>query len=157
MTKIGQSDDTEKKIVELILRYITPSTSLILAVSAAYNNLENSDSLQLALRVDPSRDRTVAVITKLDLAPDHRKLKKELMGVEVAVKLGIIGVINRTEEDIQLKKNFKEIIEGERTFLLKNFPSIASQNGTTFLAHQINRLLLTHIEKCFPDLDVCIL
>lgn len=76
------------------------------------------------------------------------------MGVDIDVKLGIVGVINRSEKYIDLNKSFKETIEQEHTFLKQKFPGIASQNGTSYFAHRINRLLLTHIEKHFPELKV---
>lgn len=49
------------------MKYVVPKNALILALSPATNDLANSDSLQLARQVDPEGDRTIGVITKIDL------------------------------------------------------------------------------------------
>lgn len=49
------------------MHYVMPANALILALSPATNDLANSDSLQLAREVDPDGDRTIGVITKIDL------------------------------------------------------------------------------------------
>jgi replication fork clamp-binding protein CrfC len=49
------------------MKYIRPSNALILALSPANADLANSDSLQLAREVDPKGDRTIGVVTKIDL------------------------------------------------------------------------------------------
>ena len=67
MPVAGQPADIESQIRSLILHYVMPSNALILALSPATNDLANSDSLQLAREVDPDGDRTIGVITKIDL------------------------------------------------------------------------------------------
>lgn len=49
------------------MRFIRPQNSLILALSSANTDLANSDSLQMAREVDPLGDRTIGVVTKIDL------------------------------------------------------------------------------------------
>lgn len=63
----GQASDIENQIKRLILRFIRPQNALILALSAANTDLANSDSLQIAREVDPHGDRTIGVVTKIDL------------------------------------------------------------------------------------------
>lgn len=63
-----------------------------------------------------------------------------LCGRVIPVKLGIIGVINRSQLDIKNKKEIEQAIKDEATFLQKNYPSIASRNGTTYLAKTLNRV-----------------
>ena len=63
----GQPVDIETQIRNLIMKYVMPANALILALSPATNDLANSDSLQLAREVDPEGDRTIGVITKIDL------------------------------------------------------------------------------------------
>ena len=49
------------------MKYVRPDNALILALSPATSDLANSDSLKLASEVDPDGDRTIGVITKIDL------------------------------------------------------------------------------------------
>jgi vacuolar protein sorting-associated protein 1 len=62
-----QPRDIEKQIRDMILRYITKPSCIILAVTAANTDLANSDGLKLARDVDPEGSRTIGVLTKVDL------------------------------------------------------------------------------------------
>ena len=48
--------------------------------------------------------RTLAVVTKLDLMDHGTDAVDVLLGRVIPVKLGIIGVVNRSQADIQNKK-----------------------------------------------------
>jgi hypothetical protein len=50
--------------------------------------------------------RTLAVITKLDLMDHGTDAVDVLLGRVIPVKLGIIGVVNRSQHDINNKKVF---------------------------------------------------
>ena len=67
-------------------------------------------------------------------------------------KLGIIGVINRSQQDIIDKKDIKEAIKNETSFLQRKYPTLATRNGTPYLAKTLNRLLMHHIRDCLPQL-----
>lgn len=70
ITKIQVGDqppDIEDQILKLILSYISNPNSLILAVTPANQDFATSDSLKLAKEVDKEGNRTLAVLTKLDL------------------------------------------------------------------------------------------
>lgn len=157
--KAGQPIDTPEKIRELVSKYITPKDSLILAVSAANEDFENSASIRMAREVDPNGDRTLAVLTKLDLAKKTKNiltLTDMLQSRVISVKLGVIGVINRCGADIKRGKSFPDVLADEKKFLTQNFQLIASKHGTEYLAHYLNRLLLTHIEACLPEIEVSV-
>lgn len=49
------------------MKYISPPNALILALTAANTDIANSDSLQMARSVDPDGDRTIGVVSKIDL------------------------------------------------------------------------------------------
>ena len=70
MTKIPTGDqpmDIEKKINDLNMSYVSQKHAIIMAVCAANVDLANSDGLKLSRRVDPFGDRTIGVVTKIDL------------------------------------------------------------------------------------------
>jgi vacuolar protein sorting-associated protein 1 len=62
-----QPRDIEKQIRDMILRYITKASCIVLAVTPANMDLANSDGLKLAREVDPDGARTIGVLTKVDL------------------------------------------------------------------------------------------
>lgn len=155
ITKVPVGDqplDIEQQIRDMILTYITNPNSIILAVTSGNTDFSTSEAVKMARDVDPEGRRTLAVCSKLDLLDHGTDAYDVLCGRVIPVKLGIIGVINRSQLDIKNKKEIEQAIKDEATFLQKNYPSIASRNGTPYLAKTLNRLLMHHIRDCLPNL-----
>ncbi|XP_074133534.1 dynamin-1-like protein [Sminthopsis crassicaudata] len=155
LTKVPVGDqppDIEVLVRDLNLSYLIKPSCLILAVTAANTDMSTSESLKLAREVDPDGRRTLAVITKLDLMDAGTDAMDVLMGRVIPVKLGIIGVVNRNPHDLKTNKSICEALYDEQAFLQKKYPSLASQNGTRFLAKTLNRLFMYHIRDCLPEL-----
>ena len=155
MTKVpvgDQPEDIEKQITALIMKFISNPNSIILAVSAANADIATSESIKTAKEVDPDGRRTLAVITKLDLMDAGTDAIDILCGRVIPVKLGIIGVINRSQQDIKDNKSIKDQLKDEASFLQRKYPTLATRNGTPFLAKTLNRLLMHHIRDCLPEL-----
>ncbi|KTF83986.1 hypothetical protein cypCar_00018357, partial [Cyprinus carpio] len=147
-----QPKDIELQIRELILKYISNPNCIILAVTAANTDMATSEALKVARDVDPDGRRTLAVVTKLDLMDAGTDAMDVLMGRVIPVKLGLIGVVNRSQLDINNKKSVVDSIRDEHAFLQKKYPSLANRNGTKYLARTLNRLLMHHIRDCLPEL-----
>uniref|UniRef100_UPI00398F0A28 dynamin-1-like protein isoform X2 n=1 Tax=Pristiophorus japonicus TaxID=55135 RepID=UPI00398F0A28 len=155
MTKVPVGDqprDIELQIKDLILRYISNPNSIILSVTAANTDMATSESLKIAREADPEGRRTLAVITKLDLMDAGTDAMDVLMGRVIPVKLGIIGIVSRSQLDINNKKIVADALKDEHAFLQKKYPSLANRNGTKYLAKTLNRLLMHHIRDCLPEL-----
>lgn len=155
ITKVPVGDqpkDIEIQIRELIFKYISNPNSIILAVTAANTDMATSEALKVAREVDNDGRRTLAVVTKLDLMDAGTDAMDVLMGRVIPVKLGIIGVVNRSQLDINQKKMVADAIRDEHAFLQKKYPSLANRNGTKYLARTLNRLLMHHIRDCLPEL-----
>merc|ERR1712038_1880788 len=155
LTKVAvgeQPEDIEAQIKTLLMKFIANPNSIILAVSAANADMATSESLKLARDVDPDGRRTLAVVTKLDLMDAGTDAIDILCGRVIPVKLGIIGVINRSQQDIKDNKTIEDAIKDEASFLQRKYPTLATRNGTSFLAKTLNRLLMHHIRDCLPEL-----
>uniref|UniRef100_A0A3Q2P7L4 Dynamin-1-like protein n=1 Tax=Fundulus heteroclitus TaxID=8078 RepID=A0A3Q2P7L4_FUNHE len=155
ITKVPVGDqpkDIEVQIRDLILKHISNPNCIILAVTAANTDMATSEALKVAREVDPDGRRTLAVVTKLDLMDAGTDAMDVLMGRVIPVKLGIIGVVNRSQLDINNKKLVADAIRDEHAFLQKKYPSMANRNGTKYLARTLNRLLMHHIRDCLPEL-----
>lgn len=63
-----------------------------------------------------------------------------LTGKIIPVKLGIIGVVNRSQADILSKKSIKDCLKDEVKFLQKKYPTLASTNGIYYLSKTLNRV-----------------
>lgn len=151
-----QPEDIEKRIRELIMSYIEKPDTLILTVSAANSDLANSDGLQLARSVDPKNERTIGVITKLDLMDKGTEQHglDMLMGRVIPLKLGFVGVVNRSQHDIDKKKRIREAIRAEAQYFAQHpvFRAVSSRAGMPFLAKSLNRILVAHIRDTLPSL-----
>lgn len=147
-----QPDDIEAQIKDLLVKYIENPNSIILAVTAANTDMATSESLKLAKDVDPDGRRTLAVLTKLDLMDAGTDAIDILCGRVIPVKLGIIGVVNRSQQDIIDRKVIEDQLKDEVAFLQRKYPTLATRNGTPYLAKTLNRLLMHHIRDCLPDL-----
>ena len=147
-----QPEDIEKRIREMIEEYISNPKCVILAVHAANTDLATSEALKLAREVDPNGTRTLAVCTKLDIMDEGTDAVDLLTGKIIPVKLGIIGVVNRSQQDIIDNKSIEAALHNEEVFLRQHYPALAMRNGSTHLAQTLNRLLMQHIRDTLPVL-----
>jgi replication fork clamp-binding protein CrfC len=70
LTKVPVGDqpkDIEKQIRDMLMKYISRPSCIILAVTPGNMDLANSDGLKMARDVDPEGTRTIGVLTKIDL------------------------------------------------------------------------------------------
>ena len=120
---------------------VTPG-SVILAVSAANVDLANSESLKLARSVDPQGRRTIGVLTKLDLMDAGTNALDILTGRVYSLKLGFIGVVNRSQQDINSEKSLTDALDSESEFFKSHpaYRNIAHKNGTKYLARTLNQV-----------------
>lgn len=134
--------------------YISKPNCIILAISPANVDLANSDSLKLARSVDPQGRRTIGVLTKLDLMDSGTHAMDILTGRVYPLKLGFIGVVNRSQKDINGNVSMLEARQAEQDFF-RNHPAyrnISHRTGTKYLARTLNQVLMNHIREKLPDM-----
>ncbi|XP_062307441.1 dynamin-1-like protein isoform X3 [Osmerus eperlanus] len=147
-----QPEDIEAQVQEMILSFISNPNSLILSVSPANSDLATSDALKLAREVDPDGRRTLLVVSKLDLMDAGTDALEVLLGRVIPVRLGIVGVVNRSQHDINTQKSLEDCARDEQAFLQRHYPSLASRCGSRYLGRTLSRLLMHHIRDCLPEL-----
>ena len=157
ITKVPVGDqpaDIEFQIRSMILEFITKENCLILAVSPANSDLANSDALKLARDVDPSGVRTIGVITKLDLMDEGTDAREILENKLLPLRRGYIGVVNRSQKDIDGRKDIKAAMLAERQFFLSHpaYRHMADRMGTSYLQKTLNQQLTNHIRETLPGL-----
>lgn len=157
LTKVpigDQPTDIEKQTRNLISEYIAKPNSIILAVSPANVDIVNSEALKLARHVDPMGRRTIGVLTKIDLMDHGTNALDILSGRVYPLKLGFIGVVNRSQQDIQGNKSLAEALKAEADFFRHNpaYRNMANRCGTQFLAKTLNTTLMAHIRDRLPDI-----
>lgn len=88
-----QPTELKQKISDLCDKYIK-SPNIILAISAADVDLANSTALRASRRVDPRGERTIGVVTKMDLV-DPARGAAILADKQYPLRLGYVGVVCR--------------------------------------------------------------
>eukprot|EP01061_Rhynchopus_euleeides_P047641 TRINITY_DN9676_c0_g1_i1.p1 TRINITY_DN9676_c0_g1~~TRINITY_DN9676_c0_g1_i1.p1 ORF type:complete len:739 (+),score=252.62 TRINITY_DN9676_c0_g1_i1:258-2219(+) len=157
LTKIaveGQQTTVGQDIERMAFEWIKPANTLILAVTAANTDIANSDALQLARRVDPNGARTIGVLTKLDLMDKGTDCVDVLTGKVVKLQKGFIGLVNRSQHDIDTGKRIQDALTAEGKYFHEHpaYSKYASRLGTAYLTHTLSHNLLLHIRHCLPTL-----
>ncbi|KAL2676813.1 vacuolar protein sorting-associated protein 1 [[Neocosmospora] mangrovei] len=157
LTKVPVGDqprDIERQIREMVLKHIGKSNAIILAVTAANQDLANSDGLKLAREVDPEGQRTIGVLTKVDLMDEGTDVIDILSNRVIPLRLGYVPVVNRGQRDIDNKKAINQALEAEKNFFEnhKAYRNKSSYCGTPYLARKLNLILMMHIKQTLPDI-----
>jgi dynamin 1-like protein len=154
LTKVPVGDqpkDIEKQIREMILKQISKPNAIILAVTAANQDLANSDGLKLAREVDPEGQRTIGVLTKVDLMDVGTDVVDILAGRIIPLRLGYVPVVNRGQRDIENRRPISYALEHEKSFFEghKAYRNKASYCGTPYLARKLNLVSTVNTSKYF--------
>jgi len=106
-----QPVDIEEITKRMALKYVSDKRTIILCVIPANIDITTSDALQMAQRADTKGLRTIGVITKIDIMDKGTNAKKTLLGQEVNLRLGFVGVKLRSQADILEKKPVQAALE----------------------------------------------
>ncbi|KAM3443450.1 hypothetical protein NHJ13734_001860 [Beauveria thailandica] len=147
---VGQNQPLQlkQKISELCDKYIQPP-NVILAISAADVDLANSTALRASRRVDPRGERTIGVITKMDLV-DAVRGAEILNDKKYPLRLGYVGVVSRAPQSQGLFKKgssnlLATITKNENSFFsshpMEYGPEAGVSVGTTTLRKKLMHVL----------------
>jgi replication fork clamp-binding protein CrfC len=87
-----QPEDIERITKEMAESYLKEPRTIILCVVPANADLSTSDALKMARTLDPQGNRTVGVFTKIDIMDRGTNARRLLLGEDIPLKLGYVGV-----------------------------------------------------------------
>ena len=135
--------------------YVGDQRTIILCVIPANADLTTSDALQMARARDPKGIRTVGVITKIDIMDAGTDARRMLTGQDVPLRLGYVGVKNRSQKDIIDKIRVRKALDAERDFF-RNHPVYSTLPpevlGCEVLTNKLMKVFFTHIRRLLPDI-----
>lgn len=137
-----QPPELKQKINDLCDKYIQPP-NVILAISAADVDLANSTALRASRRVDPRGERTIGVITKMDLVDPERGYNV-LTDKKYPLRLGYVGVVSRIPSTNAL---FSRGSGNITSAILKNENAYFSAHPTEFGAHSDTEVGVSNLRK----------
>lgn len=118
----GQTEDIEQVTKDMATRYITDARTIILVVLPANQDMSTSDGLKLAREIDGNGTRTIGVITKIDIMDRGVDAKRMLMGEDITLHHGFVGVVNRSQKDIQDSMRVANALENEKKYFATTPP-----------------------------------
>lgn len=143
-----QPPELKQKIADLCDKYIQ-APNVILAISAADVDLANSTALRSSRRVDPRGERTIGVITKMDLVDPTRGLEV-LTDRKYPLRLGYVGVVCKIPQTAGLFSRSGQnvtsaIVKNETAYFsahpLQFGPQAEVSVGTPTLRHKLMHVL----------------
>jgi replication fork clamp-binding protein CrfC len=99
-----------------------------------------------------TRERTIGVISKIDLMDEGTDCLEVIQGRVYPLKLGYIGVVCRSQKDILAGKPIKDALLAEENFFKTSntYAPLASRLGTNYLCRTLNMIIVKHIKRCLP-------
>ena len=150
-----QPKNIEEITKNMAKRYVDDPLTIILCVIAANSDIATSDGLKLAKEIDTTGSRTLGVLTKLDIMDAGTDARKALMNEEIPLKLGYVGVKNRSKQDLINKLSMAETSRKEKEFFkshpaYKNLP--AGHLGTDVLINKLTKIYFRIIRENLPKI-----
>lgn len=148
VTGEDQPPELKQRIVELCEKYIQPP-NVILAISAADVDLANSTALRASRKVDPRGERTIGVITKMDLIEPNRGVDM-LTDRKYPLRLGYVGVVCKVPQTTGLFKRAgsnvtNAILRNENAYFSAHPAQFGAEShldiGTATLRKKLTRVL----------------
>ena len=105
--------------------------------------------------MDPQGIRTIGVVTMIDKLDRWEDVSRVIMNKEVNLRLGYIGVKNRSREDIENQMPLEEAMVSEREFFSRHlvYSRLPRSNlGCEALTACITRVLMTHFRHDLPGM-----
>ena len=148
-----QPKNIEQITKDMATRYIKDPLTIILCVIAANSDIATSDGLKLAKEIDVGGSRTLGVLTKLDIMDAGTDARKALLNEEIHLKLGYVGVKNRSKQDLVNKIPMGEALKKEKEFfkshpIYKNMPQ--GYLGTDVLINKLTKIYFKIIRENLP-------
>lgn len=157
LTKVpidGQPKSIVQDLEEMARTYIKGENAIILAVTPANADLATSDALHLARQVDPAGERTIGVLTKLDIMDRGTDARDILDGKSVSLRNGWVAVVNRGQGDLNEKMSMQRARDNEMAFFKgeRSLYNGCTNVGTDFLSNKLSQHLIRAIQLQLPKI-----
>ncbi|KAF6255607.1 dynamin-related GTPase [Scenedesmus sp. NREL 46B-D3] len=157
LTKVpidGQPLSIVQDLEEMCRQYIKGDNAIVLAVTPANADLATSDALRIAREVDPTGDRTIGVLTKVDIMDRGTDCREILLGKSLRLKHGWVAVVNRGQADINKKMTMNDA-RGKELDFFKGMDAYRDleNTGTDYLSKKLSTHLINEITRKLPEIQ----
>ncbi|XP_010267639.1 PREDICTED: dynamin-related protein 5A-like isoform X2 [Nelumbo nucifera] len=158
LTKVaveGQPESIVQDIENMVRSYIEKPNCIILAISPANQDLATSDAIKISREVDPKGERTFGVLTKIDLMDKGTDAVDILEGKAYRLQFPWIGVVNRSQADINKSVDMIAARRREREYFANSpeYKHLAQRMGSEHLGKMLSKHLETVIKSRIPGIQ----
>ena len=153
ITDKGQPKDIKEQIISLVLNYIKQQNTIILAIISARPDIEADMAMELVKQGDPKGERTIGILTKLDLMNEDSDVSLYLdnnICSDLKLKYGYYGIRNRSNQS----QTIQEALVIERTYfqnhLVYKNEKYKSRLGIPIVSNSLSHILVNNIKQCLP-------
>lgn len=159
-TDKGQPSNIKEQIENLVIEYIKPKNTIILAVIPARNDIEADMGLGLIKSVDKKFEKTLGVLTKVDLMNENTHVANYLdphnISADLRLKYGYFLVKNRSNTELKTL-SIKQGLEKEQEYFAKHpiYSKIGDNNNrinTINLKNYLTQVLIKMVKKHLPTI-----
>uniref|UniRef100_A0A0E0FR87 GED domain-containing protein n=1 Tax=Oryza nivara TaxID=4536 RepID=A0A0E0FR87_ORYNI len=139
----------------MVRSFIEKPNCIILAISPANQDLATSDAIKISREVDPKGERTIGVLTKIDLMDKGTNAVDMLEGRSYRLQYPWIGVVNRSQQDINKSVDMIAARHIEREYFANTteYKYLAHRMGSEHLAKMLSKHLESVIKSRIPGIQ----
>lgn len=151
MSVDNAQENIHEATLNLVKKYINNPHIIILCVVPATEDFANCEAIKCAKEVDPSGNRTIGVVTKLDICPYDVTDKLKGDGRNVSLKLGFIGVRNKPHNESF--ETIKKLRKDEAMYFENNYAFLEHKYwGMETLINKVVRIQAEFVDEAIPKI-----
>lgn len=153
----SQKQNIEKVTKGMCIKYCAQERTIILCVCQGNVDISTLISLQMVGELDPEGERTLGVLTKVDIMNQGTNAVKVLRGDEVDLHHGFVAVKGRSQTQISSGMTISEALEMEQEYF-EDHPEYSQLSngkevlGIPALVNKISTIMNRHIKKSLPSI-----
>ncbi|KAL4426306.1 hypothetical protein ABPG74_006563 [Tetrahymena malaccensis] len=152
LNSVGDQKDVQRVTEDMTKKYINEKSTIILCVIPINQDLENSLALNLAKSVDEQGERTIGVLTMIDIMNPGTNCENVLKNEQIPLKHRYYGMKPRSQKDINENVSVQEAISKEQLYFSTHeiYSMYPEYTGTNALTNKLSILLDSHIRTSLP-------
>jgi dynamin 1-like protein len=153
MTDRGQPKDIKEQIIKLVSNTIQSKNAIILAIIAARPDIEADMAMEIVKKADPTGERTIGILTKLDLMNEDADISCYLenqLSIDLTLKYGYYGVKNRNNPSQSIQDALVSEKNYFQTHTIYRQEKYKSRLGINTVATNVSNILIHNIKCCLP-------
>lgn len=121
----------------------------------ANQDLSTSEALKIMREIDPSGERSIGCLTKIDIMNRGDDAREILKNKEIPLRYGYVGIKNRNQEDVNNNVPVEDSLKAEKKYFTTSpiYSTLPSDLfGTESLTKKLTGILYQQIKSSMPEI-----